>query len=212
MLSLEARRDWPGADAVRRSPSVGSPGAPLPRIAVAMQPQPSPWTLAGRRAIVTGATKGIGRATAHELLRLHATVLAVARTAADVEAAVAEWRALGLLHAHGLAADASTPAGIAAILAAARVQLGGLDLLVANVGTNVRRAAVEYETGEFAQLFRTNVESAFELARAAHPLLAAGTAPAVVLVGSVAASAYVGSGVPYAATKAALADRKSTRL
>jgi Tropinone reductase 1 len=170
-----------------------------------MDAQPSPWTFAGRRAVVTGATKGIGRATAHELLRLGAAVLAVARTAADVDAAVAQWRALGFAQAHGLAADAATPAGIGAILAAAEQRLGGLDLLVANVGTNVRRTAVEYGPGEFAQLFQTNVESAFELARKAHPLLCAGRDPAVVFVGSVAASVFVGSGVPYAATKAALA-------
>ncbi|MGE3172099.1 MAG: SDR family oxidoreductase [Planctomycetota bacterium] len=162
------------------------------------------WSLAGRRAIVTGATKGIGRAAAEELLRLDAAVLAVARTAADVDAEVAAWRRAGLERAHGLTADATRDDGIDAILAAARSRLGGLDVLVLNVGTNVRKAATEYERGEFQELFRTNVDGAFELARRAHPLLRAGRDPAVVMVGSVAGDVAVGSGAPYAATKAAL--------
>ncbi len=164
----------------------------------------SPWLLTGCRALVTGATKGIGRATAAELLRLGAEVMVVARTHADVDEAVATWRAEGLTGIHGIAADAASAAGVDAIVTAVGERWGGLDLLAANVGTNVRKVALDYGPDEFAQLFRTNVESAFELARRMHGWLRASPCASIVVTGSVAASLYVGSGVPYAATKAAL--------
>lgn len=86
------------------------------------------WRLTDKRALVTGGTKGIGYAIADELLRLGAAVTVVARTAGDIEDAVAQWERNGLL-AEGIAADVSTAEGIAAVATA----LGGsLDILVNN--------------------------------------------------------------------------------
>ncbi len=161
-------------------------------------------SLAGRRALITGATQGIGRATAEQLLGAGAEVAIVARSADGVETAVADWRRRGLVAVTGVAADASTEVGLTAILASVGERWGGLDLIVANVGTNIRRPAVDYAREEVAHLFATNVDSAFELTRRAHPWLRASDAASVVLVGSVAGTVSVGSGVPYAATKAAI--------
>ena len=66
------------------------------------------WNLSGQRAIVTGASAGIGHAIAQELLALGATVLAVARDETRLDARLLEWREAGF-DVHGLAVDVSAP-------------------------------------------------------------------------------------------------------
>lgn len=168
-----------------------------------MHEAPTPWSLRGHTALVTGASRGIGRATADELLRLGATVLAVARTKTDLDRAQAEWQQQEHRNAHVLAADATTRDGLSAITEAIE-RLGGLDALVCNVGTNVRKQALEYGDQDLAKLFANNTEAAFELARRCHPFLAKSQHGSAVFVGSVASEISLGTGVPYAATKAAL--------
>lgn len=164
------------------------------------------WTLDGRRAVVTGATKGIGRAVADELIALGASVLLVARDAAEVEQqtmrAKQEYGAAGRVF--GVAADVTQEHGRRTLLEEARRTLGGLDILVNNVGTNIRKPSLEYAADEYESLFQTNLSSAWEMCRAAHPLLAAGDNASIVNIGSVAGSLSVHSGAPYAMTKAAL--------
>lgn len=160
------------------------------------------WNLTGRRALVTGGTKGIGRAIAEELLGLGAEVLIVARDAAEVAQAVAAWTARGL-PAQGVAADVSTEAGRTAIFAQVRASWQGLDLLINNVGTNVRKAFVDYEAAEYERLFQVNLFSVMEMCRAAYPLLQASRHASIVNVGSVAGRLDVGTGSPYGLTKAA---------
>ena len=163
------------------------------------------WSLEGRRAVVTGATKGIGAAVADELLTLGASVLLVARTEADVTGAIATRRERhGAARVHGMAADVTTEKGRGALLAAAEESLGGLDILVNNVGTNIRKPSIDYGPDEVEHLFRTNLTSAWEMSRAAHPLLKKSDAGSIVNIGSVAGQVSVHSGAPYAMTKAAL--------
>jgi Tropinone reductase 1 len=156
------------------------------------------WRLDGKRALVTGGTKGIGLAVAEELLGLGAEVLIVARTAADVAARVAAWGS----RAHGVAADVATADGRRSALDAA-ARLGGLDILVNNAGTNVRRASLDYTDDEVARVLDTNLRSVWELCRGAHALLA-GRGAAIVNVGSVAGQRVLRTGAPYAMSKAAL--------
>ena len=163
------------------------------------------WTLTGRRALVTGATKGIGYAVAEELLSLGAEVLIVARNATEVAAAVAGWTARGL-PATGVAADVAEAAGQAAVLAQVQVQWGGLDILVNNVGTNIRKPFLEYAPADYERLFQLNLFSVLALCQLAYPLLKASGHGAVVNVGSVAGQIDVRTGAPYAMTKAAEAQ------
>ena len=163
------------------------------------------WSLAGRTALVTGATLGIGLAVAEEFLSFGATVLAVARDASRVEAQVERWRRGGA-DAEGLSADLSTAGGRASVLGRLE-ELGRLDVLVNNVGTNVRKAATEYTTEEYERVISTNLTSAFELTRAAHALLKAAGArggASVVNVASVSGLTHTSTGAPYAMSKAAL--------
>jgi len=161
------------------------------------------WNLTGRIALITGASKGIGAATAAELLRFGATVVAVARYAADLEAQVAEWRAQGL-DAHALPADVSRPDERQALLHAFSRQWPKLDILVNNVGTNIRKATAAYSAEEYQHIMATNLESVFGMCQAAYPLLQLAGGGSIVNVASVAGLTHVRTGSPYGMSKAAI--------
>jgi Tropinone reductase 1 len=161
------------------------------------------WRLDGKTAIVTGATKGIGRAAASDLLGLGAKVLIVARNSEEVAEAVSDWKKRNL-PAFGFAGDVSTGEGRQSVLAEAEKQFGGLDILINNVGTNIRKASLEYTGEEYQSLWQTNVASAFETARLSHPLLLKSETASIVNVVSVAGIVSVGTGTIYGMTKAAL--------
>jgi Tropinone reductase 1 len=160
------------------------------------------WSLAGRTALVTGATLGIGLAVAEEFLAFGARVVAVARDAARLAAQVEAWRRAGV-QADDVAADLSTRGGREAVLRRLG-EFDKLDVLVNNVGTNVRKPATEYSTEEYERVISTNLTSAFELTRAAHPLLKKAGGASVVNVSSVSGLTHTSTGAPYAMSKAAL--------
>ncbi|TGD81785.1 SDR family oxidoreductase [Hymenobacter wooponensis] len=163
----------------------------------------SRWSLQGQVALVTGASKGIGAAIAAELLALGATVLAVARQADTLEAQVAEWQQQGF-DAHAFAADLSQPTERQALLAEAAGRWPQLHILVNNVGTNIRKPTTEYTSEEYRHLLATNLDSAWELSRAAYPLLQAAGQSSIVNISSVAGLVHVRTGSIYGMTKAAL--------
>jgi Tropinone reductase 1 len=121
----------------------------------------------------------------------------------ELQRVVAARVAQGLLIA-GVAADVGAVGGRAAIMEAVHARWDGLDILVNNAGTNIRRATVDYALEQVVHLIDVNLLSAYELTRALYPLLRQGAGPAVVNVASVAGMLDVGSGSPYALTKAAL--------
>lgn len=181
------------------------------------RPLPERWQLDGARALVTGGTRGIGQAIASELLALGADVLVVARDPERLERCLQEWRDAGHAgHVHGCAADVSDAGGRARLFEALGGIFPDLDILINNVGTNVRKATTAYAEPELRRIFDTNLTSAFELCRSAHPLLAsaarraatAGSGPrrlsSIVNVVSVAGLTHLRTGSPYGMTKAAL--------
>lgn len=161
------------------------------------------WTLTGKKALVTGGTKGIGQATALELLALGAEVGIVARNAAEVEQLVAEWQGQGY-QVWGIAADLVRPDDRGDILEAIQGRWDHLDILVNNVGTNIRKAFTEYDSTEYRHIFDTNLTSAMGLTQSLFPLLEKAGKGSVINVASVAGMVDVRSGAPYGMTKAAL--------
>ena len=164
---------------------------------------PDPWRLDGARALVTGGTRGIGRAVVEVLLDRGADVLFAARTADDVDAAIAALSPRGPVA--GVAADVATAEGRHRLAAVAAAR-GSLHVLVHNVGTNVRAPLVDYDDETIEHLVATNLVAPLLLSRALHPLLRAAGGASVVNVGSVAGLVAIPTGVPYAVAKAGLAQ------
>ncbi len=161
------------------------------------------WTLKGKKALITGGTKGIGLAIVEEFLWLGAEVFLVARNQQEVGNLLSTLQSRGNL-ADGLAGDVSDPAIRKKIIDTLTQRWGRLDILVNNVGTNIRKKFVEYTEEEYRRLFDINLFSLTEMCRLAHPLLSKGESASVVNMASVAGSFDVQSGPPYGMTKAAI--------
>jgi len=151
-------------------------------------------SLNGKRALVTGATSGIGLAIAKALAAAGARVMINGfGDAAQIAAAQAE---AGNALYHG--ADMSRPAEIEAMMAAAQEQLGGVDILVNNAGIQFVSPVEDFPAEKWDAILAINLSSAFHTTRAAVPgMKAAGwgriinTASAHSLVASPFKSAYV---------------------
>lgn len=159
------------------------------------------WTLKGRRALVTGGSKGIGKAVVKELLDLGAEVIFTARQKTDISALEEE---LSGQPVKGLVSDVADPAARRELAGFIEEHFGGLDILVHNAGINIRKPALEYDEEEFRKVLEVNLISPFELSRLCFPLLKRGTHPSVINVASVAASVDVRSGAPYGMAKSGL--------
>lgn len=168
----------------------------------------SRFGLAGRRALITGGTRGIGRAVAEQFLELGAHVLVVARGQERLTACLAEWQARYPERTiDGLAGDVGLEPFRRALFERVDATFGGLDVLVNNVGTNVRKRAEEYTEAEYRHVLETNLTSSFEMCRLAFPRLRtveASVGAAVVNVVSVAGMTHLRTGAPYGMSKAAL--------
>lgn len=161
------------------------------------------WTLEGKFALVTGGTKGIGLAIAEEFLRLGAEVMIVARDQELVNAYVNGWIKKGF-SAFGVAADLSDEDDRKIIFNEVEKIWGGLDILINNVGTNIRLKTVNYSPNKFQKIINTNLVSTFDMCRLSHPFLKLSSQASIVNISSVAGMTHVKTGSPYALTKAAI--------
>jgi 3-oxoacyl-[acyl-carrier protein] reductase len=160
--------------------------------------------LAGRRALVTGGSRGIGRATALLLARAGADVVLTYRSrAADAEAVVAEIAALGR-RAIAVGGDLADPAAVERLADTVRDAFGGLDCFVANAGVwpaaEVPLAAMP--AARWRATTAANLDAVFLTTRAALALL--GDGGTAVLVSSTAGQRGEAFHADYAATKGAL--------
>ncbi|XP_039809404.1 noroxomaritidine/norcraugsodine reductase-like [Panicum virgatum] len=170
------------------------------------------WSLAGKTALVTGGSKGIGRAIVEELAGFGVRVHTCARGDADLQECLRRWAADGrLARVTGTACDVAARADRERLVAAAREELGGrLDILVNNAGQTMFRPATETTAEDYARLMATNLESCFHLAQLAHPLLVVaassggGDSSSVVNVSSIGGIVSYPALSVYSATKGAM--------
>jgi len=167
-------------------------------------------TLQNKTALVTGASRGIGRATAVALAEAGAHVLVhYGRSAQEAESVVAAIQTKGG-RADAISADLGTPNGAARLAKQVRSIVGDrLDVLVLNAGISKAAPIADYTVEDFDNLFATNVRSPFFLVQQLLPILGEGSN--IVVISSAAARTVVGKPglenptvLAYASTKGAL--------
>ena len=161
------------------------------------------WNLKGRRALVTGGTKGIGLAVVNEFVRLGAEIFLIARDKSQVESLVNDINAREG-KAEGMTGDLADGSFRQQLVNRISEKWSGLDILVNNVGTNIRRRLIEYSEEEIRKVFEVNLFTATEMCRLCFPLLKAANKASVVNVASIAGTMDVTTGAPYGMTKAAM--------
>jgi 3-oxoacyl-[acyl-carrier protein] reductase len=159
--------------------------------------------LNGKTALVTGASRGIGRAAALALAQAGAQVLVhYGRGAAEAKTVVEEIEAAGG-RAQAIGADLAVPDGPHALAAKVRATLGDrLDILVANAGISKAATLEETTLADFDALFAVNVRAPYFLVQQLLPMLGEGSS--IVFTSSLVAHAAVGNLSAYAATKGAI--------
>jgi 3-oxoacyl-[acyl-carrier protein] reductase len=167
-------------------------------------------TLQNKTALVTGASRGIGRATALALARAGAHVVVhYGRSAPEAESLVSEIQTKGG-RADAISADLGTPEGAALLAKQARSIIGDrLDVLVLNAGIGKLARIADYTIEDFDNLFATNVRGPFFLVQQLLPVLGEGSS--IVVISSLGAHSVVGKSglenpsiLAYASTKGAL--------
>jgi len=166
--------------------------------------------LEGKVAIVTGASRGIGRAIADAFSRAGAGVVLAARGAEPLEAAVAEIEAGGG-RAVAVPTDVTDPAAVDALVEAAVAAFGTVDILVSNAGQAPFMApAAEMRPDGFDRYFRANFAGAFNGIRSVAPVLLAKRDGCVLNVASIAGLIASPGLSYYAAAKAAVVNLTRT--
>ncbi|MBS1181549.1 MAG: gno 1 [Proteobacteria bacterium] len=162
------------------------------------------FSLAGRKALVTGASRGIGRAIAEALAGAGADVAVTARDIGSLKETVAAIDALGA-RAVPLAQDVRDVAGSRVTVERAADALGGLDILVNNAGYEEVTPSLDIEEDVWDRVVDTNLKGAFFMAQAAaRRMHGAGQGGAIINLASLTSYVGVPTAVPYGASKAGI--------
>ncbi|MHB8696040.1 MAG: SDR family NAD(P)-dependent oxidoreductase [Solirubrobacteraceae bacterium] len=155
--------------------------------------------LVGQRALVTGATGGLGSAIARALGRDGASVLVLGRDAARGAETVAAVKEAGG-EAEFISADLADPARIAEVAG----EVGEIDILVNNAGFSIWGATPDIAVGKFDEMFAANVRAPYYLVAAFAPGMSARGHGSIINIGSMSGTIGIAGGAAYGATKAAL--------
>ena len=161
--------------------------------------------LSGKSALVTGASRGIGRAIAVDLARNGADVALVGRDRAALdETAAAVLAARDGAKAHVIIADVSDEAAVRAAVAETIAQFGKLDIAVANAGQSTDGLMLRFKSADLDRLLDVNLKSAFYLSAAVTKPMVKARAGTIVFISSIVGVTGNAGQSAYAATKAGL--------
>ncbi|MER9296579.1 3-oxoacyl-ACP reductase FabG [Mesorhizobium sp. M0621] len=162
------------------------------------------FDLSGRKALVTGASRGIGRSIAEALSAAGADVAVTARSLASLEETTAAIRAAGGV-AHAIALDVTDVGRCRAATAEAARLLGGLDILVNNAGMEEVRPSLDVDEALWDRIVDTNLKGAFFCAQAAaRQMRDAGRSGAIINLCSLTSEVGIPTAVPYGSSKSGL--------
>lgn len=161
---------------------------------------PGSFDLSGRVALVTGGNGGIGLGMALGMARAGASIAIAARDAAKMEEAKAEIEATGA-KAMTVAVDVADEASVKDAVAKVADQMGGVHILVANAGMNIRKPPQDLATEDWLKIMDVNLNSAFYCANAVYPHMKAAGFGKVITIGSMASIFGLPFSPAYAATK-----------
>lgn len=160
------------------------------------------FKLEGRRALVTGGSKGLGKVIALALAQAGADVAIASRTLAECETAANEIHQQTGRKTHAIAADVSRSGEVAGLMAAAQGALGPLDILVNNAGINVRAPAHEMTERDWDAIVDINLKAPFLCAREVLPGMCQRGWGRILNLGSIMSIVSLPGRSPYAAAKA----------
>jgi len=163
----------------------------------------NPFDLKGKAALVTGGNGGIGLGIARGLAQAGADIVVAGRNEAKNAAAVAALKALGG-RAIGMAVDVNEGAQVKHMVAGAVKAFGGLDILVANAGINLRKPPQDYTVDEWHRIMDTNLTSVFTCCQAVYPEMQRRGGGKIVTIGSMTSIFGFDVGPVYAASKGAV--------
>ncbi|KAF5744570.1 hypothetical protein HS088_TW07G00144 [Tripterygium wilfordii] len=159
------------------------------------------WSVQGMTALVTGGTKGLGFAVVEELAKLGARVHTCARNESQLKECLRVWESKGF-QVTGSVCDLTSRAQRENLMTEVSTLFNGkLNILVNNVGTNIRKSTVEFTADDYSFLMSTNLESAYHTCQLAHPLLKSSGSGSIVFLSSVAGVVSLSVGSIYGATK-----------
>lgn len=165
----------------------------------------SQFSLAGRRALITGSSRGIGFAVAAALAGAGADVILNARDKVALGEACEKLASSGA-RARALAFDVTSTDSVGEAIEFAEGDIGPIDILVNNAGMQFRSALEDFPAEKFEQVMATNVTSVFTVSQAVARHMIRRGAGKIINIGSVLSALARPSVAPYAASKAAVAN------
>jgi NAD(P)-dependent dehydrogenase (short-subunit alcohol dehydrogenase family) len=164
------------------------------------------FRLDGRRALVTGGNRGLGRAIAEALAEAGADVALASRSLDSCRTAAGEIAASTGRKTAAFAADLTRSEDVSHLVSEVEAGLGAVDVLVNNAGVNIRGASEELSESDWDAVVDTNLKAPFLISRALGPKMAARGWGRIVNLGSILSVVALPGRAPYAASKAGVVN------
>jgi NAD(P)-dependent dehydrogenase (short-subunit alcohol dehydrogenase family) len=162
------------------------------------------FRLDGRRALITGGSKGLGRVIAQAFAEAGADVVVASRTRDECQRAAEEIAESTGRRALAFAVDVNNSAALAGLAAEIEGSLGPVDILVNNAGINIRGSIEDLQNGDFEAVMATNVTAPFLCSKIFGPKMAERGWGRVINLGSIMSVISLPGRAPYASSKAAI--------